>query len=87
MPEGESAHMSEVPWYVSLIVAWLPFILFIGSFGWIGSRLGSKLATEDGKSIAQVIEQYQGELKRSNDLLDQALSGLRTRLDALEKRG
>jgi len=78
--------MSEVPWYVSLIIAWMPFILFIGSFGWIGNRLGSKLATKDGRSIAQVIEQYGQELRRSNDLLDQTVSGLRTRLDALEKR-
>jgi hypothetical protein len=79
--------MSEVPWYVSLIIAWLPFILFIGCFGWIGNRLGSKLATNDGRSIAQVIEQYRRELERSNDLLDETVAGLRMRLDALEKRG
>jgi hypothetical protein len=79
--------MSEVPWYVSLIIARLPFILFIVAFGWIGNRVGSRLTTTDGMTLAQLVDQYGRELKRSNDLAEQAISDLRARFELLDKRG
>ena len=42
---------SEVPWYVSLIIAWLPF-LGLMALGWyIGRPLRRGLFTKDGRSI------------------------------------
>jgi hypothetical protein len=86
--------MSEVPWYVSLIISWLPFLVIVGALMWTGltsSRatrvLADKLTTPEGTSFAQLIEQCGRELKRSNDLSEQTVSDLRTRLEALEKRG
>jgi hypothetical protein len=79
--------MSEVPWYVSFIVSWLPLLIFIGSMMWVARSVGRNLTTREGISVAQLIEQYGRELKRSNDLFERALSDIRVRLEALEKRG
>jgi hypothetical protein len=78
--------MEQTPWYVSLILSWLPLFLFLASALWVGRRIARELATRDGKSIAQLMDQYGRELKRSNDMLEQAVADLRTRLEDLEKR-
>jgi ATP-dependent Zn protease len=64
----------EVPWFVSLIVSWLPFILMIGSFMWVGRRIARALMSNGGKSIGQAIEEHRQELKRSTDLLERLVS-------------
>jgi ATP-dependent Zn protease len=64
----------DVPWFVSLIVSWLPFILIIGSFLWVGRRIARALAGDDGKSIGQAIDEHRQELKRSADLLERLVS-------------
>jgi hypothetical protein len=53
----------ETPWYVSLILSWLPLFLFLASALWVGRRIARELATRDGKSIAQLMDQYGRELK------------------------
>lgn len=75
------------PWYVSLIIAWLPFLVLVGLAAWIARRLSNSLRTPDGKSVGQVIEFYGQELKRQNDLLEQMLSEQTKRFDAPERRG
>ena len=64
----------EVPWFVSLIVSWLPFILMIGSFLWVGRRIARALAGADGKSIGQAIDEHRQELKRLADLLERLIA-------------
>jgi hypothetical protein len=78
--------MEEVPWYVSLIVAWLPFLVMIGSALWLGHRIAKELKTSDGRSIALVVDEYGREIKRSNDMLEQLLADYRKRLEAVEQR-
>jgi hypothetical protein len=78
--------MEQVPWYVSLIVSWLPLLVTIGSLVWLGRRITKELRTPDGRSIASVVDNYGRELKRSNDMLEQALADAHMRLEALEQR-
>ncbi|HEY1615818.1 MAG TPA: hypothetical protein VGF97_19255 [Rhizomicrobium sp.] len=63
-----------VPWYVSLIVSWLPFLLMLGVWAWIVRAVSKSLRTADGKSLGQVVELYGQELKRQNDLIEQLLA-------------
>ncbi len=72
-----------VPWYVSLIVSWLPFLLMLGVWAWIVRAVSKSLRTADGKSLGQVVELYGQELKRQNDLIEQLLSESKTRLVVL----
>jgi hypothetical protein len=64
----------QVPWFVSLFVAWSPFLLIIASLLWVGRRIARALTSHDGKSIGEAIDQHRQELKRSNDLLERLLS-------------
>jgi len=64
----------DVPWFVSLIVSWLPFVLIIGSFLWVGRRIARALVSDDGRTIGQAIDEHRQELKRSADLLERLVS-------------
>ncbi len=78
--------MEETPWYVSLIIAWLPFIAWIVSVIWVAVRIARVLETPDGHSLASVVDGYGRELKRSNDMLEQLVTEHRKRLEVLEQR-
>jgi len=79
----------EVPWYVSLFVSWLPFILMM--FVWIGigrglgKRIEISLRAPDGRPVGQVIDDHAREMRRTNDMLEQMLRSHGARLEALEK--
>jgi hypothetical protein len=75
----------EVPWYVSLIIAWLPFIFMCALWYWIIRTIKRSLRTPDDRSVGQVIDEVGAELKKSNDKLEKILGDHRARLDALEK--
>jgi hypothetical protein len=79
--------MEEVPWWFSLIIAWLPFLLMVWSVVWFGRQIARELRTQDGRALATVVDEYGRELKRSNDMLDQFLVDYRKRLETLERRG
>ena len=78
--------MQETHWVVSLIIAWLPFLMFVGATLWVGQRIGRELKTSDGRPMAEVVEECGRELKRVNDLAAQSVSELRARLELLEKQ-
>jgi hypothetical protein len=59
---------NDVPWYVSLFAAWLPFLLLIGAAAWHGRQIRKTMTTSDGRSLAQVIDNLAQEVKRANDL-------------------
>jgi hypothetical protein len=61
--------MSEqTPWWISLIVAWLPFVFFLVSFSWVvGRPLRRGLFTKDGRSLADVIAELTNELRRLDE--------------------
>ena len=54
---------NDVPWYVSLIVGWLPFIIFIGGVAWHGRQVRKSTT-----ALAQVVDELVREVKRANDL-------------------
>lgn len=57
---------SDLPWYIGLIVSWLPFIVFC-LVGWqIARHVRKGLTTKDGRSVADVLEDLSRELKQSN---------------------
>jgi len=79
--------MDEVPWYVSLIVAWLPFLVLIGTGIWVGRAVRAGSHTKDGRSLAQVLDDHAHELRRSNDLLAEILKGQQQQLEVREEKG
>ena len=77
--------MDEVPWYVHMIIAWLPFLFLIGLGMWITRSTTAALRTNDRRPLGQVIDDHLRELRRPNDMLEQALKDYRQRLEALEQ--
>jgi Flp pilus assembly protein TadB len=59
---------NDVPWYVSLIVSFLPLALACGAIVWHGRQIRKSMTTRDGRSMAQVFDDLARELKRTNDL-------------------
>jgi len=66
--------MDEVPWFVSLVVAWLPFIVLIWAWVWIGRKIRWCLSSSDGRSAGQLIDEHTRELRRTNDILERLAS-------------
>lgn len=64
---------SDVPWYVSLILSWLPFLILVGIMTWAGRAIRGALRTKDGRSVAQAIDDHARELRRANELLKEAI--------------
>ena len=58
--------MQETHWAVSLIVAWLPFMVFIATGWYMARQIRRGLFTKDGRSIADVTVELIHELKRQN---------------------
>jgi hypothetical protein len=75
----------QVPWYVSLIIAWLPFLFMLAVWYWMVRSISRSLRTSDGRSVGQVIDEVGAELQKSNERLEKLLNDHSARLDALEK--
>ena len=82
--------VEEVPWYVSLIVSWLPFIMTLLLFAWIGRRIArgveTSLRATDGRPVGQILDEHVGQMRRSSDLLEQVIKHHAARLEALERK-
>jgi hypothetical protein len=59
---------NDVPWYVSLIVSFLPLVLACGAITWHGRQVRKSMTTSDGRSLAQVSDDVAREMRRANDL-------------------
>lgn len=77
--------MEQVPWYVSLIISWLPFLFMSALWYWIIRTINRSLRTSDGRSVGQVIDAVGAELKKSNDKLEKLLKDHGERLSTLEQ--
>jgi len=75
--------MDEVPWWASLIMSWLPFLFLLGLAIWITRSIRATLRTADGRSLAQAVDDHARELRRANELFEEAI---KRRLDALERK-
>src|SRR5215470_4392636 len=75
----------NVPWFVSLLVAWLPFLLTLALWIWAVRMISRALRTPDGRSIGQVVDECGSELRKSNDRLEQLLNNVSQRRDAPEQ--
>jgi cell division protease FtsH len=75
----------NVPWFVSLLVAWLPFVMTLTLWIWAVRVISRALRTPDGRSIGQVVDECASELRKSNDRLEQLLNNFRQRRDASEQ--
>ena len=56
----------NVPWWASLIISWLPFLLYWAMFWWFGRQVRKSLTTQDGRSLADVFAEIAQEMKRGN---------------------
>jgi cell division protease FtsH len=72
----------NVPWYISLLVSWLPFLSLIALWIWGLRNINLGLRTPDGRSIGQVVDECGSELRKANDRLEQLLN---KRCDASEQ--
>jgi hypothetical protein len=59
---------NEAPWYVSLIVSFLPLVLACSAIVWHGRQIRRSMTTRDGRSLAQIFDNLAQEVKRANDL-------------------
>jgi uncharacterized membrane protein len=55
-------------WVVSLIIAFLPFIILFMAMHWHARQIQKSMTTKDGRSLADVMDEFVRELKRTNDL-------------------
>jgi cell division protease FtsH len=75
----------NVPWFVSLLLAWLPFLLTLALWIWAVRTISRALRTPDGRSIGQVVNECGSELRKLNDGLEQLLNNFSQRRDASEQ--
>ena len=68
---------NDVPWWLALIVSWLPFLVLIGAALWMISTLRATLRTRDGRSLADVMSDHTHEMRRANDLRKEAIDAHR----------
>ena len=64
---------NDVPWWVSLIVSWLPFLVVVGIALWMIATLRATLRTRDGRSLAQAVDDHAREMQRANDQLQELI--------------
>jgi hypothetical protein len=72
--------MNEPHWLVRLIVSVVPFQLLLATMIWSARRIAKAFTSWEGRSIAQIANEYGRELKRSNDMLERFMSDYRQRL-------
>jgi hypothetical protein len=63
---------NDVPWYVSLLVSFLPLVLGCGTIAWHGRQIRKSMTTRDGRSLAQVFDNLAQEVKRANDFKEKS---------------
>ena len=68
---------NDLPWYVSLIVSWLPFLVLIWAALSVARAIRRVARTPDGRSLAQVMDDHAREMRRANDLLQEAIAARR----------
>jgi cell division protease FtsH len=75
----------NVPWFVSLLLSWVPFLLTVALWIWSVRMISRALRAPDGRSIGQVVDEYGSELRKSNDRLEQLLNNVREGRHASER--
>ena len=60
--------LGEQDWVLSLLVTVLPFVVLCAVVIRHGRHVRKGLTTPDGRSIAQVLDDFTREMKRANDL-------------------
>ncbi len=58
---------NDVPWYVSLIVSFIPLVVIWVMIAWHARQIRRSLTTDDGRSLAQVFDELAREAKQFND--------------------
>lgn len=58
---------NDAPWYVSLIVSFIPLVMIWAMIAWHARQIRKSFTTEDGRSLAQVFDEFAREAKRFND--------------------
>ena len=43
------------PWWLTLIIAWLPFVFTLGTYLYAVDRIRRALSTKDGRTVADVV--------------------------------
>ena len=58
---------NDVPWYVSLLVSIIPLVVLWIVVAWHARQIRKSFTTSDGRSLAQVFDEFVREAKRFND--------------------
>ena len=58
--------MPETPWWLSLILAWVPFVATMALYLYFIRTMRAVLSTRDGCAIADVVQDLSNEIRKSN---------------------
>jgi len=72
----------QLPWQVSLLVSWLPFLFWVGVMIWVGRAL----TAPDGRRIAEIMSESTSQSKQLNEKIERMMSDYEQRLTTLEKK-
>ena len=65
--------------WLELAIAWLPFVLLIGVWLWIGRRNGFMGRGSSGSTMLELYEQQVAETRRMNGFLERIAASLEKR--------
>lgn len=61
----ETTAMPETPWWLTLILSWVPFAATLAVYLYFLRQLRRIFSTKDGRTIADVVLELANEMKRS----------------------
>ena len=68
---------SETPWWISLIVSWLPFIMLIAVWVYLGKRM--QVGGPGGHKLIELYEAQVAETRKTNRVLERIAVALEKR--------
>ena len=71
--------MDDTPWWISLLVSWLPFIALIAV--WIYLSKGFQGRSPSGRTLIQLYEDQLAETKKMNTILERVAAALERRAE------
>ena len=59
--------MPDAPWWLTLILSWVPFAATLAIYLYFLRELRRIFSTKDGRTIADVVLELADDMKRSNE--------------------
>jgi cell division protease FtsH len=76
----------QPPWQITLLISWLPFIVWMGVIIWFTKSVTGPLTAPDGRRIAELMSESTSQSKQLNEKIERMMSDYEQRLTTLEKK-